>query len=410
MMNPEQVLSKAQEAIKKDLCDHCLGRLFAQLGHGLTNDERGKTLRIIHAMLDPEMKRKPVPKEPDDCSLCGNLFEEVDLLAGYVLKEVEELEFDTFLVGSRLDPEIEENEEQLWAELDIVHSEPIKSEVNREIGKRVDAKLDAEVDLEKPDIKCIVDTRFHSMDIEISPIFIYGRYRKLSREIPQTRWYCRYCQGVGCDSCDGKGKMYETSVEEIIGEPLLELTGGADFTLHGMGREDIDALMLGNGRPFVMEVKEPVKRRVDFEQLIEEVEKDQRVEIFDLKYVSREKVEKIKNAKADKSYKIEVLFNETVEGVKLKKVLKSLEGAELSQKTPQRVSHRRADLVRKRRIKDIRAKEHIGESATIYIKCEAGTYVKEFIHGDEGRTLPNLSDELGVKCEVQNLDVIEIHY
>ncbi len=409
-MNPEQILSKAEKALGEGLCDHCLGRLFAQLGHGLTNDERGKTLRIMYAMLYSEKERTPVPEEPDDCSLCGNLFDDIKTIADHVIQDVEKLEFETFLVGSRLDPEIEEREEQLWAKLDIKHSEPIKSEVNREIGKLVDAGLAQEVDLEKPDIKCIVDTRFYTVDIEISPLFIYGRYRKLSREIPQTKWDCRYCQGVGCDHCDGKGKLYETSVEEIIGEPLLVITEGSGFTLHGMGREDIDALMLGDGRPFVMEIKEPVKRRIDFERLIEEVEKDDIVGISNLEYVTKDKVEEVKSARSDKSYRVKVLFEGSVEGGKLKKVLQSLRGAELSQKTPNRVSHRRADLIRKRKIKDIWAEEHHGESADIYLECEAGTYVKEFIHGDEGRTVPNLSDELGVKCQVQHLDVIEVHY
>ncbi len=409
-MKPMEILSSARRAMDKDLCDHCLGRLFAQLGHGLTNDERGKTIRIITAMLDSDGKRVPVKKEPEVCSLCENVFQELEPLKEYVIEEVEDYEFDTFLVGSKLDPSIEEMEEQLWAELEFAHPEPLKSEINRELGKLLDSELEAEVDLERPDVKCIVDTRFHVVDIEVSPMFIYGRYRKLSREIPQTKWDCRYCQGVGCDNCGGTGKMYETSVEEIIGEPLLEMTSGTDFTLHGMGREDIDALMLGKGRPFVMEIKEPVIRSVDLQNLQDEVAGDGRVEISDLKRVDKEMVQEVKNARSDKSYLVKVLFHEDIERAKLKKVLQSLRGTEISQKTPNRVSHRRADKIRKRKVIDLWAEEHHGDTASIGIRCEAGMYVKEFIHGDEGRTSPNLSESLGVGCEVQTLDVTEIHY
>src|SRR2546422_4343131 len=39
-----------------------------------------------------------------------------------------------------------------------------------------------------------------------------------------------------------------------------DLSGHA---LHGMGREDVDARMLGRGRPFILEIKEPVRRTVD---------------------------------------------------------------------------------------------------------------------------------------------------
>ncbi len=410
MMETEDILAKAGMAMEEELCDHCLGRLFAQLGHGLTNVERGRTLRIASAMFHKGGERVPVKEEAQSCTLCSDLFRDLDTLVEYVVEESQGIEFDTFLIGSRIDPHIEEKEELLWSKLDLTHSEPLKSEFNRELGKLLDEKLDAEVDLKTPDIKFIVDTSFHSVQVEIAPMFLYSTYRKLSREIPQTRWHCRYCQGTGCQHCGGTGKMYETSVEEIVGEPLLELTGGEDFVLHGMGREDIDALMLGPGRPFVMEVKRPIKRDADLSSLEERVKEDGRVEISPLKRVDKDMVRKIKGAETDKSYRVTVILEEPVEGGKLKKVLQSLCGAEISQRTPKRVSHRRADLVRKRKVMEISLEEIQDNRATIHLTCQAGTYVKEFIHGDEGRTQPNLADELGLKCEVQFLDVVEIHH
>ena len=41
--------------------------------------------------------------------------------------------------------------------------------------------------------------------------------------------------------------------------------------------------------------------------------------------------------------------------------------------------------------------------------AEAGTYIKEWVHGDGGRTRPSLSERLGVACEVLELDVLDIH-
>lgn len=42
---------------------------------------------------------------------------------------------------------------------------------------------------------------------------------------------------------------------------------------------------------------------------------------------------------------------------------------------------------------------------------QAGTYIKEFVHGDEGRTQPNLGSFLGFEdsAEILQLDVLEIH-
>ncbi|MFW6064842.1 MAG: tRNA pseudouridine(54/55) synthase Pus10 [Candidatus Natronoplasma sp.] len=409
-MSVNRAFEKIESALEKDLCDHCLGRLFAQLGTGVTNAERGKSLRISYAMFTSEEERKEVPEEAKNCELCNDLFQEVEKFAELVSENLKRYEFEDFLVGSRIDPEIEENEEKIWADLNLTSGEPIKSEVNREVGKLVQDMIKKDVDLETPDIKAIIDTRFDSVDIEISPLFVYGRYKKLSREIPQTKWTCKRCRGKGCEKCGGTGKMYPTSVEEIIGEPLVEMTSGEDFTLHGMGREDIDAKMLGNGRPFVMEIKEPVKREIDLEELEQRVNESNKVKICSMEFTRKEKIVELKQARAVKTYRVEVLLEKAIEGAKLKKVEEELVEQEISQRTPRRVSHRRSDKVRKRNIRDLKQVSMEGPRVTLDITCDAGTYVKEFIHGDEGRTQPSLAELLETRCDVEKLDVMKIHH
>ena len=45
------VFSAARDVLKQGyLCDHCLGRQFAQLLSGFTNAERGRALRLALAM------------------------------------------------------------------------------------------------------------------------------------------------------------------------------------------------------------------------------------------------------------------------------------------------------------------------------------------------------------------------
>jgi tRNA U54 and U55 pseudouridine synthase Pus10 len=43
------------------------------------------------------------------------------------------------------------------------------------------------------------------------------------------------------------------------------------------------------------------------------------------------------------------------------------------------------------------------------LRCESGTYVKETIHGDSGRTQPSISSLIKAKCDVIWLDVADIH-
>jgi tRNA U54 and U55 pseudouridine synthase Pus10 len=45
----------------------------------------------------------------------------------------------------------------------------------------------------------------------------------------------------------------------------------------------------------------------------------------------------------------------------------------------------------------------------LVVRAESGTYIKEFVHGDAGRTSPSVAAALGRKCDVLWLDVNEIH-
>jgi tRNA pseudouridine synthase 10 len=46
----------------------------------------------------------------------------------------------------------------------------------------------------------------------------------------------------------------------------------------------------------------------------------------------------------------------------------------------------------------------------IEITASAGTYIKEFINGDFGRTWPNLGSLLNCECDILQLDVKDIFY
>lgn len=41
----------------------------------------------------------------------------------------------------------------------------------------------------------------------------------------------------------------------------------------------------------------------------------------------------------------------------------------------------------------------------LFLKTQAGTYIKEFVHGDFGRTKPNLGQLLNTETDILQLDV-----
>ncbi len=415
MLNLQELLKKAQEIDEHEtLCDRCLGRCFARLGRGLTNPERGRALRIVIAMLQGG---EPSRSRPEECAICRGLFARVEEWAARAQERVQGYEFRTYLVGTRVPADVEEAERKLWERYGITlkQAEPLKQEFNREVGKRLREKLlqqgrDVTVDFENPEVVLLLDLERNCVELTVNSLFIYGRYRKLVRGIPQTKWPCRKCRGRGCPECNYTGKQYPESVEELIAAPVLEAAQGVGHALHGAGREDIDARMLGRGRPFVLEIKEPRRRTLDLKVLEREINERARgkIEVEGLRFVDRKAVEVIKGMESKrKAYRAQVEFGRPVTQQELNDALQKLIG-EIQQRTPQRVSHRRADLVRIRRVFEIQGRMTGEREAIVELITEGGLYVKELISGDEGRTRPSLAELLGTQAQVTELDVLDV--
>jgi len=399
-----QNLETAKAIAETGLCDHCLGRMFGKLGTGMTNDLRG---RMIRDALKEQGTDAPAE---DFCPLCENVFDMLGRFAEAAAEKINEVDSDNFLIGSRIEPEITEREKQIKEQYNLENSETIKAELNREIGKLALPMIHRPVEFKNPQVVALVDTRFADVTLDIAPVFIAGRYNKYSREIPQTIWPCRVCHGKGCDHCHGAGKMYPTSVQEIIGDIALEMADGQEHFFHGMGREDIDACMLGEGRPFVLEISQPKHRYVDLDELERRANQTDMAAFNSLKFVQREAVERYKAAASDKVYHVHVKAEGKVNKEELVKVALSFKDVNIDQRTPRRVEHRRADLVRKRKIHWCEAEWISDDSFDLELETDSGTYVKEFVSGDDGRSVPSFSERLGIPCKVETLDVLAIKF
>lgn len=397
-------LDAAKALAESGLCDHCLGRMFGKLGRGMTNDLRGKMIR------DALREQGTDAPAEDFCPLCENVFDMLGRFAEAAAEKINGTDADNFLIGTRVEPEITEREKGIIEMHGLQDAETIKAELNREIGKLALPMVRRPVEFRNPQVVALVDTRFADVTLDISPVFIAGRYNKYSREIPQTKWPCRVCHGKGCDHCHGRGKMYETSVQEIIGDIALEMAEGEEHFFHGMGREDIDALMLGDGRPFVLEISQPKHRHIDLDELGRVCNESELAGFSGLRFVEREAVERYKAAAADKVYRVHVMAEGKVNKEAVSNVALSFKDVNIDQRTPRRVEHRRADLVRKRKIHWCRAENISDDSFDLELETDSGTYVKEFVSGDEGRSVPSFSERLGIRCKVETLDVLAIKF
>jgi len=395
------------------LCDACLGRLFAERSFGLANAERGRALRVSLALEEDE------PFEAsEDCWVCELESERVDWWAEQAATAVRGYDFNTYQVGTKVPPLLEENDALLREDVGLAPDagEALKTELNREVGKRIGDLTGAEVEFGRPDVQFTLDLATDEIDVNVNSAFVYGRYRKLERDIPQTKWPCNDCNGTGrwqgqpCEGCDGSGFRYDESVEQLSAPVVVDAMDGEAGTFHGAGREDVDALMLESGRPFVIEVDEPRVRDIDVDQVEEDINDfaDGKVEVEGLRLATHEMVERVKELDASKTYRMDVEFDEPVDDGDLQAALDELEGTTIHQETPQRVAHRRADLTRTRAVYGASGDLVDETHADIRIHGAGGLYVKELISSDEGRTEPSLSGLLDVESVVTALDVVDV--
>ena len=437
-----EILEKALRMLEKySLCDQCLGRQFALLGYKMDNAERGGLIKTLLAMeghrlaaardkrgisilkilaskgslemaakLLKRLRRRA--KTKGKCFLCEERFESVPELVKGAVELLQDYEYETFLVGIKLPLEVEEREDEFKAKFGVQYSESVRNDFSRTIGKMIVKAVEKAVDYMKPDIAILVNPFTDQIELQVNPLFIMGRYKKLVRGIPQSKWFCMKCRGKGCPRCNWTGKMYPESVEEFISTPVLKKTEGEDASFHAAGREDIDARMLGRGRPFIIEMKRPKKRFLDLLELEERINKeaDGKVKVSNLRAANKEMVRKLKEMEgSEKLYKVKVEFDREVSDMELENLEQTFKDLIIHQQTPQRVLHRRANLTREKYIYETKVRRLTKNRAEIKIRCQGGLYIKELVTGDEGRTRPNMSDVIKAKMKPLELDVLNVY-
>jgi len=242
-----------------------------------------------------------------------------------------------------------------------------------------------------------------SMKMFRNPLFIGGRYCKYDRELPQTPWLIN---GV---------RMRETSIEEIIAEKINTVVKASELKFLASGREDVDVRMLGNGRPFAFECVNPKKTKFSKDELLvlEQLVNNHHdgIVINSLQVVSKEDIKNLKEGEEQKRKKYTALCvtSESCPDDKFDKLSRMVD-VKLEQETPIRVLHRRANAVRQKVVHSMKVEKEglVNNMFKLLVTTSAGTYVKEFVHGDFNRTKPNVASLLGCDTDILALDVEEV--
>ncbi len=440
----QSIIEKAVELLSQNrLCNNCFGRQFALLCTGSSNHDRGSAIKLVLALQGHQLMKSDqteqgqkvltdmvkngfsqvaqstleehgvtIPFPEMSCEICNNAFKKIPQIVALIQEKIVDYEYANFVVGSRIPPETIEHEDQIRMRLHLPWGESIKREINRELGKALAEASGKPPEFVHPEMMIVWDIASDNIEIKTSSVFIVGRYRKLIRGIPQTRWPCSDCNGKGCEECGGTGKRYATSVEEQVREPYIKAFQAEDAKFHGAGREDIDARMLGTGRPFSIELMNPKKRHTDLKKLQKQVNRQAKgvVEVNSLDYSSNSVMQELKASAPDssKTYKALVNVEHSLGASQLTTLDAALTQTVIHQQTPTRVIHRRADKVRVKQVYSCKSAMIDSTHFDVEIHCQGGLYIKELISGDNGRTIPSMTSLLGITVVCEELDVINV--
>ena len=341
------------------------------------------------------------------CYICGGALCRIPPLAHSALQQARQFEWGTFSVSSSFPKGalVREQEVADWAAPGSFTS--LKNSANAALAAEICRASGKGNDQRKGEAIFEIDFGAGKALARPSPIFVFGHYLKLSRKHCQSRWHCSECRGRGCPECSGSGMNYP-SVEDELGKELMAEFGARGCTLHASGREDVDVRALGTGRPFVMELRSPAKRSAGLDALGQRLSASQTVRATGLRIVGKHFIEAVCTSHFEKEYSALVCADRPLTQ-KDAEAVQSLSGKTLQQQTPKRVLSRRADLERRRKIISISAQPEGGGKLRLKILAEAGTYIKELVSSDGGRTRPSISELLGCSTVCEELDVISIH-
>ncbi len=268
------------------------------------------------------------------------------------------------------------------------------------------------------------------------PIYLHGYYTKSRRDVSQTPF-------VVVVENNESTTLGVTSVEEEICRPIQQLLGVSTHNnnptaepsvqygmckFHASGREDMDVRMLlrpntpssSKGRPFCIQLIDalcPLESEKQLEEIVNCINEGEG-EANPLWYgtnpmgvgvaptlrlvlssafsgLQADTESKVKHYGCHCWCEQELPENWTFE------ITKPLM---IQQRTPLRVVHRRANLIRERQILNAHATRIDNHHFRLVMSTQAGTYVKEFVHGDLRRTTPSMASLLGTKTNLLLLD------
>ena len=394
----DKIILQSKFILKEcDLCDNCLGRFFINSAHLSSGKRLGNKIRN-------SINSRAATK----CYVCKNLFSNADLYVRMMQNASIGYEFSTFTVGAILKQSIIERDDRLRSKFHLRGVDGIKTAVTRELGKKFVKKTKKRIDHLSPDITFTINFRTEQCNVKTKPTFLYGRYIKDKRGLPQKGESCKDCKGKGCIFCNNHGIVSFDSVEGKISQLLYEKFETKQVKFTWIGGEDKTSLVMGDGRPFFAKLLSPKKRNVRLvkksnlgEIMVHALRTIDVIPNGSIRFKSKIKmwVSTKDNISSKKLKKLKQLVAVPIETVPIiREALDYFTGSTKKQ--------------HKREIHKLKYKKISLQSFTVEIEVDGGITIKPLVDGIPFlgfRIIPNITSLLGTQCSCEKFDVNQIY-
>ena len=359
-----------------DLCEYCAGRIISK--------SVGKS---PSKFLGKKYIEKFSKSSNEKCYICKNIFDHLDTMLHNILEKSSNYNFQTYNLGIILKPSFLERDDYLKSKYKLKGIENVKFSIATELAKKISKRTNSEKITCAPDLFIQVNFKDESCTLRTKPMFVYGRYNKKIRKLPQKQELCSKCNGIGCHNCNFKGIENIVSIEGKISNFFINKFNANQVKINWIGGEDQSSLVLGNGRPFFAKILNPKKRNRILRKR------------FDLDGVNLSDLQKLSlQPKGNISFKSEVSITvdtkKPISSNQLKK-LKTLENTIIND-----ISRDKKNI--EKQIYKINYKKLKKNSFILDLIVDGGMPIKSFIQNSDVN--PNVSELLENQCKCIKFD------
>jgi tRNA pseudouridine synthase 10 len=194
------------------------------------------------------IKNYHLKKIVEDCEICRGIENQIYEISYKIIQATREYQYDTFLIGLTLDHSFYDNEDRFRSRFKIRGKENIKASLLREIRKNFGKLSNKKIDLNSPDItvNLQIGKKFDTtVSVNSSTVILSGRYRKAIRFRSIS---------INSDNQDYL-EINQRHIESILKKKLMTVFHSNSIIFWPVGKEEPESLVLGNGRPFYVTIK-----------------------------------------------------------------------------------------------------------------------------------------------------------